>query len=78
MWIKTQDSSKLIEVKSIELSKTFGGKYKYTVLGRIKNSGFFSIEVVELGKYFSFEDAKKELDEIGNFIAENKNIYYMK
>ncbi|WWU66856.1 hypothetical protein QJR26_18885 (plasmid) [Clostridium baratii] len=56
----------------------FGGKYKYGIIGRIYNRGFFSIDVVELGKYFSFEDAKRELDEIENFIAENKKIYCMK
>ena len=78
MWIKIQDGKKLIEVKAVELNKVFGGKYKYAIIGRIANQGFFSNDIVELGKYFSFEDAKRELDEIGDFIAENKNIYYMK
>ncbi|WP_338631943.1 hypothetical protein [Clostridium baratii] len=78
MWIKTQDGKKIIEVNAVELNKVFGGKYKYGIIGRIYNRGFFSIDVVELGKYFSFEDAKRELDEIENFIAENKKIYCMK
>lgn len=69
---------KLIEVNAVELNKAFGGNYKYAIIGRTYNRGFFSNDVVELGKYFSFEDAKRELDGIGDSIAENKNIYYMK
>ena len=78
MWIKTQNGKKLIEVNAVELNKAFGGKYKYEIIGRIHSAGLFSIDAVELGKYYSFEDAKRELDEIEKSIAENKKIYCMK
>lgn len=78
MWIRTQDRKKLVEVKSIELNKVFGGKYKYAVIGRTDDKGFFSNDLFELGKYFSFEDAKRELDEIEKFMVENRNVYCMK
>ncbi|MGG7099107.1 hypothetical protein [Clostridium sardiniense] len=77
MWIKTQDKKKLVEVTKVELQKAIGSKYKCAIIGTLKNSSFFSSEIIELGKYSSLEDANIELKNIEKCITEDKKLYSM-
>lgn len=64
MWVRTQDKKKMLLVNSFSITRNFGGKQKFVLMGTIATSSFFGSQSTILGFYTTESDALQELDKI--------------
>lgn len=76
MWIRTQDKKELVDLKRFSVYRPIiiGGKKKDPTF--VINGHFSSTTVIEVGKYFTQEEALLELDNIHKYMLENPNGIY--
>jgi|AntAceMinimDraft_5_1070358.scaffolds.fasta_scaffold291562_1 hypothetical protein len=75
MWIRTQDKERLLQVGNFSLTRNYGGKKKFAVVGTIiVNSLFGSQEVLAL--YNTKSEAIQELDRIQKYLGSNDKETY--
>ncbi|WP_372644858.1 hypothetical protein [Ancylomarina sp.] len=64
MWIRTQDKEQLIQTSSFSITRNYGGKLKFAIVGSI--AGTSSVKVV--GYYKTKTEALQEIDIIQKYL----------
>nr|AOE12210.1 hypothetical protein [uncultured bacterium] len=75
MWIRTQDKKKLMQITSFSITRNYGGKLKFAVVGSIAGASAFSnLKIV--GLYKTEDETLQELDVIQKYLETgNTGVY---
>lgn len=76
MWIRSQDTKKLVKCTSFSIIRNFGGNKKNCIIGSVSNAPLFGKEVV-LGLYDTKEIAINELTLLQTELVKNADLYEM-
>lgn len=72
MWIRTQNKKQLLKITSISLTRNYGGKNRYALVG----SGVNSSQNKIVGFYETEYRAMQELDKIQEELRSGENRVY--
>lgn len=67
MWIRTQDKEQLLQVSNFAITRNYGGKKKFAIVGVVVQNSLFSTQKV-LGLYGTKSEGIQELDRIQKFL----------
>ncbi|BAX82138.1 hypothetical protein [Labilibaculum antarcticum] len=67
MWIRSQDKKQLIQIASLLITRNFGGKLKFAIIGSIAGASIFSNSQI-VGLYKTKTEALQELDIIQKYL----------
>ena len=68
MWVRTQDKKQMLRVNSFSITRNYGGKLKFALMGTTATSSLFGSQSTILGFYTAEPDAIQELDRIQNYL----------
>ncbi len=68
MWVRTQDKKQMLQVNSFSITRNYGAKLKFALMGTTATSSLFGSQTTILGFYTAEPDAIQELDHIQNYL----------